>query len=1041
MRQFLIHIFFLALTLSGISARAQQTVSGVVKDAYGGAPLEGVVVNLVGSKGVSDFTDTDGRFSLPISSKDEVALEFAFADYRTRRVFLHGCSEVNISLVGVDRPAKGEQTVKTEAGSQLRRDLSGSSVTLTGDQIRERGYLSLDKALQGMVPGMLVESHSGASATGGMMTIRGTSGMSTTAKPLIVLDGVIYETNTGGLSAVEGYTYNPLANIRLRDVEQVTVVKDGMAGIYGSLASNGVIYVYTSESNVKKTRVDFSANLGWIQAPRTVPVLDAKGFRSFALEQALGSGLSYSQVENEFPYLVEKAEGEDRYRYGQDTDWQDLVYRNGMMSAYSANIEGGDNIASYNLSVGYNKNEDVVENTDYESFDFRMNARIQMLKSLVVRPQVSLSKVTANIRPEGLNGTTNPTFSATLKSPLMGVYKRSEKGIELPFYDEVGGFGMSNPVSLVDNGVGLHENFRVRAGLKATQRIYEDLDLDVDLTADLFNLDEGSFVPRTGGVPQLEGQAKSVMQNSQKQFYSILGEARLRYAKTIANRHNVGVQAGTRIRTNRLEEELATDINSPSDKFTVIGRGDGNYRQLKPENGNWNMASFYGRAKYSYLDKYYLDAGVNMDISSRFTKSNRMAYFPFASAAWRVSAEPFLASAKWLDDFKIRASYGFTGNDDIGYYSSGFYYVARPYFNISGLVRGGIPNTDLKWEVSKQLDLGVDFTLFDNRVRITADYYKTTTEDLITAQQLDTFYGTNLLLSNSGSLENTGFELAVNVDVYRGKDFSLDLGASVATNENKVVELGDNASLGADGVRFLQTQIEGGEIISREGDPINTFYGYKTAGVIATAQEAERLNLRDRHDRPFKAGDMAFVDLNGDNVIDESDKTDIGSPLPEFFGAFTANARYKKLSLNLVFDYAYGHEIFNYKRKTLESMVGYANQSEAVGRRWKEDGQVTDIPKASFGDPAGNARFSDRWIEDGSFLRLRNVAVSYDFDIRNKLIRSLRAYVSASNIFTLTEYLGQSPDVSYSNDVMQRGVDYGRLPQLRSVMMGVKLGI
>ncbi|BDD09098.1 SusC/RagA family TonB-linked outer membrane protein [Fulvitalea axinellae] len=1039
MKHFSINIFLLGLmTLCGM-AYGQNKVSGTVRDSHGAGALEGVVVNLVGSDGVSAFTDAEGFYELPVSSKNEVAVEFSFADYYSKRVYIHGRSTVNASLSHIGQ-GQDDLAVRTPNGTRLRSDISGSSVTITRDQILRRGYLTLESALQGMVPGMLVTSRSGISGGGSTMNLRGAASASGNTQPLVVVDGVIYETALGELSGVPGNFYNPLTAIKPRDIDQITVVKDGMSALYGTLGSNGVIYVYTTDSDVKKTRVDFNLDFGVSLAPERTPVMDAASYKAYALEQTIDRGLTYSQIEEQYPYLIGRAEDAEAFRYGNDTDWQDEIYQTGIMNRYSANVQGGDEVTTYNFSVGYTQNDDVIKNTDFESFDILMNAKMRLLGSLVLRPKVSLTKINANTRAQGSDGTQNPVLASLYKSPMMGVYKRSDKGLELPFYDDFGVFGMSNPAALIAEGKGSNENFRLRAGIQADQKIGKNLQASVMVMSDLFTMKESSFIP-LGSQPQLEGAAKSLMQNNQKNFFSLLSDLNINYKKTFAERHRLNVVAGTRLKVSEMEDELATDVNSPSNKFTVIGRGDKSFRKLDPKNGTWNMFTVYGNASYAYLDKYYLDLGLTVDGSSKFGEGNRFGYFPYASGAWRVSSERFMSGLGMVNNLKLRASYGVTGNDDIGYYASRFSYVGLPYFSLSGIVRGGVPSTDLKWEETSQANIGLDLALLDNRIKLTADFYQNKTDDLLTTEPLDIYYGLGLLVKNGGSLENTGFELGLGYEFYRSKDLTAEIGFTFAKNSNEVTGLGSNA-LYSDSKGYHQiSQIDGGEIINQVGQPAGEFYGYRSMGVISTTQEAEKLNLKDRHGKPFRAGDIAFQDLNGDNIIDESDRTAIGNAMPDFFGSVYTNIRYKRFGLGLMFDYASGNDVYNHMRRGLESTGGYYNRSEAVNRRWRGEGQQTDIPKVSYGDPMGNARFSDRWIEDGSFIRLKNVTASYDFNVKTKTVRSLSAYVAANNLFTLTDYLGATPDIAYGNSVMTHGVDYGQIPLLKSVMLGVKLGI
>ncbi|BDD11513.1 SusC/RagA family TonB-linked outer membrane protein (plasmid) [Fulvitalea axinellae] len=1040
MKNIFVNIILLFAPLFGGYVHAQDKVTGQVRDAEGGGALKGVVVNLLGSDGVSGFTDDEGMYSLPVSSKAEVMLEFAYAGYESRTIYINGRSVINVNLV----PAGGADASKrhaTSRGSLDSREYAGAAVTLTRDQIMERGYGTLDNALQGMVPGLYAVSRSGTSASGTSMSLRGMSTLSSHTRPLLVVDGVIFETGVGQLSSIDGFTYNPLSNIQIRDIDRVTVIKDGVGANYGALGSNGVILVTTKETESNKTRVDFSANVGVISQPEGALVMDATSFQNYALEQLSNRGYSYSYLQSVYPFLIDQAEGVEKHRYSHNTDWQDLTQRAGTLSDYSVNIQGGDNVASYNISVGYKSNEDVIENAGYESFDFLVNAKVQMTPTLVIKPRVVMSRVDSDLREEGSNGTTNPTLAAIFKSPLTGPFKRSEKGVTMPFYDEVGAFGMSNPVSLVDNAVGEHDNFRVRAGFYASQKIFNNLSLEISEFVDLFSVKEASFIPETGVVSQYNGRARNVMSSTQRDYYSILSEASLKYDKVFANKHHLNANGGLRVLMNKFEEESAVDINSPSDEFVVIGRGNKSLRNLDPVNGDWNMLSFFGNAGYSYKDKYYADLSISVDGSSKFSASERYGYFPVGAVAWRASSEPFLNGLTFLSDLKFRASFGLSGNDDIGYYSSRFYYVGVPMFDINGLQRGGIPSTNLTWEVNKQANFGMDLSLWNDRISLSLDYYDRRGLDLVTYEQPEVYYGSDYLLSNSGEVSNKGFEMALNVGVVRRKDFTLDMGMTLSANKNELVSLGPNALESDSWGRYVVSDIKGGQLISREGSTVNAFFGYETKGVISSTQEAEALNLKHHLGDPFRAGDVLFVDQNGDNIIDENDRVELGDPMPEFFGSFNMRARYKRLRFSMLWDYVYGNEMYNNVRSEMESMDNLWNQSRAVERRWRQEGQQTDMPKATMYDPMGNSRFSDRWIEDASFIRLKNISVSYDFNIKNKVIRSLSAYVVANNVITFTDYLGATPDVAYSQNAMYNGVDYGKVPLTRSMMLGIKLGI
>ncbi|BDD12388.1 SusC/RagA family TonB-linked outer membrane protein (plasmid) [Fulvitalea axinellae] len=1025
-------------------ARAQSSVkiSGVVRDARGGAPMEGVVVGMENIAGETSLTDANGHYELDVQVDKAMALRFTYAGYRDESVFLHGRTVIDVSLSEVgysDNPV-----VVTPMRVTRRHDFVHSGTTVGGDRLREYGYLTLDQALAGgAVPGLKTNTQAGLIGSGAMMNLRGPSSINGGTEPLIVVDGAIYETDMGSLSAINGFTFNPLMNLNLRDIDQVTVVKSGMTSVYGSLGANGVIFVTTKDSRETATTVNVNTMLGVSMAPKSLPVLNADQFKSYAMEQMMGQGLTYSQIRDRFPFILNEAEKSEKFRYLNDTDWQDEIYQDGVFQKYSVDIEGGDEVANYTLSLGHSNNDGVIKNTSSETFDFRMNASLKLLDKLLVRPRVSLSKTTNHLREEGYFHETNPVLAALSKSPMMGTYRMSDYGVPLPFYDEVGPFGISNPNALIDNMEGQSESFRINAGFDASYDLGKGLSAVFISGLDVRKIKERIFVPSTGVVRQADGEADNAMADATRGFLSYYTDGALDYNALFRGKHSLLARIGARVRLNEIDEEKATDINSPSDEIKVIGTGDRSNRTVTPLDGRWNTVSFYGSADYAYLDKYYLSVNAALDGSSRFSPNKRYGIFPSVAGAWRLSSEPFLKGIKNLSDLKLRASYSITGNDDIGNYSGTYFYSSRPYMNVGTLVRGAVPNADLTWETSEQLAFGLDLSLYDNRFRASVDYFQTEISDMLMMESLPSYYGRVYYLNNSATAENKGVEFTVQMDIIRRKDFGFEMGVNWGTYANKITEISSTATSGEVGSDMQVVSLEGGESVLKVGEPIGSFYGWKTAGVIRDSQQAEALALKDGFGRPFKPGDMAFEEMGTpNNIIDEDDRTVIGNTTPDFFGAVNFRFRYKSLNMSMNWDYMVGHDIFNYVRMRQESMSSYANQSEAVTRRWRQEGDETDMPRATYGDPMGNGRFSGRWIEDGSYLRLRDVTVSYDVNVnRLKLIRSLRVFATGQNLLTFTDYLGYTPDVAYGRNTLTQGIDYGRTPLTRALMMGIRLGI
>ncbi|BDD11968.1 SusC/RagA family TonB-linked outer membrane protein (plasmid) [Fulvitalea axinellae] len=1044
--------FFLSVTLAllvglpGAWAQdAGQTVRGRVLDARSKVPLEGIKVTVPGTQ-AEGTTNAEGVYEIKVPAKSP-ALEFVFADYQTKRVHVYGRETVDVSLFRIGESVLGEQ-VHTLDGDKPLRGFANAVAVISGKDIVKQGYITLDQAIQGMVPGVMVRSRSGHPGAGGDMSIRGFASISGNSSPLIIVDGYIYETRFGDDSPIDGYRSNPLGGINPRDVESVTVIKDGTAG-YGAMGANGVIMIETLRPDLSKTSVNVGLSTGTVFKPESMPVLDASQYKNYGLEQLQSQGLTYAEIMEKYPFMVDQAVLAEKHRYSHDTDWQDEVLQGGMFNNFNISVEGGDNVATYALAAGYTSKDGVIKNTDYDRYDLRFNADLKLLQKLTVRPRINFAYTNNTMRDQGVNSTVNPFTAAMAKSPITGPFKMSDFGVALPHYDPVDAFGFSNPRSLVDNVKISDDNYRMFIGMDATYAITDAFRVVVSGNIDFMKGRINRFIPKTGVVPQVSGEALNSMDALVRRYLSYYGEGRLDYSKLLAKRHSVRLVTGVRVKTSEFENDLGRDMNSASDEFTTVGRSE-KFETRSVSGGELlnNWASYFARGNYAYLDKYYLSASVSVDGSSRFGQNNRVGVFHAVSGAWRVSSESFLNKIRNLDDAKLRVSYSLTGNDDIDPNASRYLYVASPYSDISGLVRGNVFNPNLQWESHKQINFGGDISLFGERVRVSADYFESEITDMVNYALLPVVYGQTFYASNGGAMENKGWEIGLNVRAYDRGETSVDFGFNIAKYENKVTSLADNKAtqisetgvLGKEPYQLLD--INGGQVLTQVGRPVNSFYGFQTAGVYTTSEQAAADGFKNFKKESFRGGDIRFVDQNGDKIIDDRDKTAIGSPLPDMFGSFLTNFRHKRISVRMLWDFAYGHDVFNYTRMKMESMSGMGNQSEAVANRWRREGQQTDIPRLAYGDPMGNAAFSDRWIEDGSFARLRDLTVSYDFRLPNKKIfQSVNVFASGQNLLTLTDYLGATPDVSPSGNVMRLGADYGGVPFSASLIFGVNIGL
>lgn len=516
--------------------------------------------------------------------------------------------------------------------------------------------------------------------------------------------------------------------------------------------------------------------------------------------------------------------------------------------------------------------------------------------------------------------------------------------------------------------------------------------------------------------------------------------------KNIGKNHMITSNTGFNLQTNKYQFDWGLTKNAhENDEYRMIQDGQNNLREIGGLNRNWNWLSIYEYITYAYQDKYILTGSVSVDGSSRvganaintFMIDNQpFGLFYSSGAAWRISQESFLNQFSWLEELKIRVSLGKSGNDDIGEASATNYYQAIKFRQTVGLFPATIPNDQLSYETVFQINPGVDLSFFGNRYTLSFDIFNSTTDNMIIFSPLESFLGYDLRMENGGKMTNKGWEITTFLRVIEKGSFKWDVSANLSSFTNEVTELkGDK----------LSYPIPGGEKINMVGETANSFYGYNFEGVYSTQSEAANDGYVNAKGMPFQAGDAKFEDISGpggepDKVINEYDKTIIGSALPELFGGLKNTFSYKKFSLSATLQAVYGNEVFNYLRYRNESMSSLINQSAAVLNRWQYDGQITTVPKASWEDPMGNSSFSSRWIEDGSFLRLKNVTLSYRIPDKFLTFRNAEFYLSANNILTFSNYLGYDPEFAYSFSQVNQGVDYGQTPQVRQFIAGVKLG-
>lgn len=1029
-------------------AKTGPLVQGEIKDATSGKPLDGINVSIPGFSAA--ITDEAGKFSITVPSL-HTTLMVEGEGFNVKEIALKGQNRVSTVLYESNFESVYDR-VNLPYSQKLASSVTGAvkSVSVHDAWNRYSGE-SADTYLQGKVTGLNAVRRSGTPGVGASMFLRGYTSLNSTNQPLIIVDGILYDNTDFGISLLSGHVDNPLANLDLKDIDNITVIKDATASSYGAKAANGVILITTSKSKNLATKIDFGVMGGFNSRPSNIPVLGAGGFRTY-LSDALGQ---YAQNQGLSPvaaqeflqaqkFMTDNMDDPDFFRYHYNTNWQNKVLTDSYNQNYYLKVTGGDNIATYGLSVGYLNNQGITEKTDLQRYQTRFNADLNFTSKFKGVANLSFISNRQNLKDQGLSRSTNPILLGLTKAPFLGAKDVSDTGVESPNYADVDVLGKSNPAALIENMEGVNSNYRFMGSIGFNYEFTKQLNLMILGGVTYSKVRENIFVPQRGVVPEMLDNAVALNRSGTnvERLYSLFSDARLSYERSFNDLHNVNASVGLRYNTNKMEADYGLGYNSATDDYVTVGNGQAALRRISGENGQWNWLNTYASIDYDFSKKYFASFNLAVDGSSRFGKNipdvltlggAKLAVMPSVSAGWLLSSESFFSSVKAVELLKLRASYGLVGNDDLGNYTAKQYYVSQSFLGSQGLVRGNIANTALRWETVEKLNLGVDAAFLKERLSVSFDWFQNNTRDMLTQEAVLAVTGFDYAISNNGGMKTNGVELAVSGRVLN-QGLKWDMGLTLSKYRNEITRIPEDR---------LVTGYAGANILTQKGKAANLFYGYKTAGVYATDADASGLQSlsADGTVLPFKGGDMRFVDLNNDKFIDENDMQVIGDPNPEFVGMLNNRLGWKRFSLDALFTFSVGNDVYNFMRRELESMTGLQNQSPKILNRWKAQGQDTDMPRAMIGDPAGNSRFSDRWIEDGSYLRLRTLTVAYDFPLPNKAIKTAKIYLTGNNVFTLTKYLGYDPEFSATGSVFTQGIDTVLEPQFRTIQLGVRIGL
>ena len=1042
----LVLLSFLMISVLSVNAQDSLRVKGVIVSGSN-EPVPNVQVSVEGSFAMPVLTNIKGEFEVKATADNWLLIKPS-SQYKAKRIFVNRRSEIKIYLTSDDM-VSGDDEIEMLGQTKVTRDIVSSYSELDLSTVGHGNALSIDQHMEGRIPGMYVVNRSGDPGSGAVTLLRGVNSLNASNDPLYIVDGIITTPHSLFGSNLSGFEYNPLLNVSPADVSKVTVVKDpALTASYGSQASNGLVLIQTLDPSSTKTSFDIDVRSGYSLAPSNqIPQLNADQHKTLINEVLFSSGKFGEDLRVEYPNLYLIPSNQRFIDYQHNTNWQDLIFRNSTFNNINVKVKGGDQIARYGLSVGYVNSNGIIQNTSYQGYNLRFVSLLDIFSWLNMNAGVSLNYNTSQLKESALDQQTSPILSALAKSPMLNPYKYDLQGNQIDVLSPVDELGVSNPEAIIRNFEGNDDNYDFIANLGFEVTLNKELYFKTNFGYTYNLLKEQIFQPSQGMELYYNGEAWNVAKSAYDSYIALNSTSYIKYHKSFGTAQVLTSTTGLNILANDFQYDWALTKNSPqNDQYKFIQDGTDNLREIGGQNRKWDWVSLYENATYSFKDKYMLTGSVSLDGSSRIGKlapntlkigDNPFGVFYAGGVAWRLSGERFLRKLSWLDDLKLRLTYGKTGNDDVGESNAKKYYENIRYRETAGLYPAILPDSALTYESVAQLNFGIDLAVVGNRLRASFDVFNSKTNNMLIYVPVESYLGYSYRPDNGGKLQNKGWEANLFARIIDGRSFKWDLQGNVSTSSNKILELTGNK---------IVTDINGGQIVNMIGQPANSFYGYVFEGVYSTQAEAAAAGLVNDKNFAYSAGDAIYKDISGpdgkpDGVINEYDKTIIGSATPKYYGGLLNSFTFKRWTLTGFLQFVTGNNVFNYLRYEDEQMTGLANQSTRVLSRWQYEGQVTDVPRALWNDPMGNSSFSTRWIENGSYLRVKNITLSYKIPNEFLAFQNGEFYISANDIFTVTKYLGYDPEFAYSYSQVGQGVDYGMTPQPRQFIIGIKLGL
>ncbi len=996
-------LLLLFVSLTSLALAQTQRLTGKVTSLAEPDGLPGVNVTVKGTS-QGTITSIGGEFSL--DAEVGSIIEFSFIGYTSQQITFTG--QTNETVVLVEKPTELGEVIVVGYSSIERKDITGAVSTINADKLKNLSVNGLDQALQGQAPGVQVTQSSGTPGGGVSVRIRGSTSISAGNTPLYVIDGIPVETGALGARSFGGQNDNALSLINTNDIETYTVLSDASAkALYGSRASNGVIVITTKRGKNSKTSLTFDVQRGIIDPVNTLDLLNSTQLLELQREAVTNAG------ENPDGFgLIEDVTD------GVNTDWQDEVLRRGIMQQYQLSAMGGDDNTRFYISGSFREEEGVQLNNKFQRFGATINLDQKLTSKLSIGTNVTLSRA-LNKRVKGDNFL-DGVYSGAIKSlPYHVAYDENGAlvGPGSPLYASFPNF---NPVAQALLPRFNTISVKALGNIIVTYEFNPHLKLKAQASLDYNNVTEDQYESSQtaigGFLESVGGQGYGVF--SASTFANIDSYLTLSYDKEISSSQRLNVVVGSELYQNTSIGGNVQGRLFPSDDFTYIqsaGVVDAGASFREPPH---SILSFFGEARYDYDDRILITASLRADGSSNFGPNNRFGYFPTLSAAWRISEEEF-----WRYDFvnnlKLRASFGLTGNERIGAFNYLGQWGASTYNGSSGVVPNNVPNPNIKWETTRELNVGVDVGFLEERIQVVLNTYYNKTTDLLLVRPYALTTGFAGITDNIGEMENKGIELSV-TSVNIDKDLRWTTTLNLSRNLNKVLFLADSVPLYRG---YTGEGVDGTNII-KEGEPLGSFWGLNFLGVNSTT------------------GDAIYEDRNKDGAISNADAMVIGNSQPKLIGGITNTFQYNRFDLSIFFNFSLGNKVLNFTKASTVNMGAdiQTNQSVDALRRWQEPGDVTDIPRYELNSTLNNLH-SNRLLEDASYLRLKNVSFGYSLPptLVNKLmLNQLRVFASATNLWTLTKYTGSDPEVStLDGSTSAQGIDFFTLPQVRTIAIGI----